>query len=152
MTSPDGTTWTIRTSAADNSWVGISWNGTVFAAVANSGTGNRVMTSPDGTTWTSRTSAADNEWRSIAWNGTVFAAVAKTGTGNRVMTSPDGITWTIRTSAADNQWLGVAWNGLGTGTTLLLPAAGTGSVFAAVSNSGTGNRVMTCHFNKGGGS
>ena len=81
-----GERWTIRTSAADNNWRGIAWNGTVFCAVASTGTGNRVMTSPDGITWTSRTSAADNNWWDIAWNGTVFCAVAGTGTGNRVMT------------------------------------------------------------------
>ena len=128
MTSPEGIGWTLRTSAADNYWTAIAWNGRVFAAVAQSGTGNRVMTSPDGITWTIRTSAADNSWTGIAWNGTVFAAVAASGTGNRVMTSPDGITWTIRTSAADNDWTAIAWNG---------------TVFAAVAWTGTGNRVMT---------
>ena len=40
----------------------------------------------------------------------------------------DGITWTSRTSAADNQWFSVAYgNGL----------------WVAVSNTGTGNRVMS---------
>jgi gliding motility-associated-like protein len=44
------------------------------------------------------------------------------------MTSPDGINWTSRTSAADNRWYGVTYgNGL----------------FVAVSDNGTGNRVMT---------
>ena len=44
------------------------------------------------------------------------------------MTSSDGITWTSRTSAANNGWRSVAYgNGL----------------FVAVSNTGTGNRVMT---------
>ena len=38
--------------------------------------------------------------------------------------------WTIRTSAADNDWLNIAWS----------PSLG---LFAAVSISGTGNRVMT---------
>ena len=121
----------------------------MFAAVGAS----VVMTSPDGTTWTSRTPAANNDWRSIAWNGTVFSAGGTSGSGNRIMTSPDGITWTSRTSAKDSWWPAMAWNGLGTGTTLLLPTAGAGSVFAAVSASGTsGLLVMTCHFNKGGGS
>jgi hypothetical protein len=83
----------------------------LFVAVANSGTGNRVVTSPDGITWTSRTSAADNEWCSVTWGtpggSSLFVAVAVSGTGNRVMTSPDGITWTSRTSAADNAWYSV---------------------------------------------
>ena len=50
MTSPDGVNWTIRTSAADNSWRSVCWSPELglFCAVADSGTGNRVMTSPDG--------------------------------------------------------------------------------------------------------
>ena len=91
MTSPDGITWTIRTSAADNAWGAIAWSPELglFAAVAYTGTGNRVMTSPDGITWTIRTSAAGNSWRAIAWSPELglFAAVALNGTGNRVMTS-----------------------------------------------------------------
>lgn len=50
---------------------------------------------------------------------------------NRIMSAVAklaGITWTSRTSAADNSWRSVAYgNGL----------------FVAVSNTGTGNRVMT---------
>jgi hypothetical protein len=45
MTSPDGITWTIRTSAADNDWAGVTYGNGLFVAVAHSGTGNRVMTS-----------------------------------------------------------------------------------------------------------
>ena len=81
-------------------------------AVANSGTGNRVMTSPTGTTWTTQTSAADNNWTSICYASSIplLVAVANSGTGNRVMTSPTGTTWTIRTSAADNDWRSVCWS------------------------------------------
>jgi hypothetical protein len=126
--------WLSSTSAADNNWLGICWSPELglFCAVADSGTGNRVMTSPDGITWTTRTSAADNSWRSVCWSPELglFCAVSNSGTGNRVMTSPDGITWTTRTSAADNSWRSVCWS----------PELG---LFCAVSNSGTGNRVMT---------
>ena len=49
MTSPDGITWTTQTSAADNEWTQVAWGGPTgqqkFVAVANSGTGDRVMTS-----------------------------------------------------------------------------------------------------------
>jgi predicted RecA/RadA family phage recombinase len=121
-------TWTSRTSAADNSWRSVAYGNGVFVAVAQTGTGNRVMTSPDGITWTIRTSAADNNWNAVTYGNDLFVAVAGTGTGNRVMTSPDGITWTIRTSAADKSWSTVTYgNGL----------------FVAVANSTTGNRVMT---------
>jgi hypothetical protein len=61
----------------------------LFCAVAQTGTGNRVMTSPDGITWTIRTSAADNGWLSVCWSPErgLFCAVSITGTGNRVMNS-----------------------------------------------------------------
>ena len=122
--------WTSRTSAADNAWFSVAYGNGLWVAVANSGTGNRVMTSPDGITWTIRTSPADNEWISVAYGNGLWVAVAyySTTAGNRVMTSPDGITWTIRTSAADNNWFSVAYgNGL----------------WVAVADTGDGNRVMT---------
>jgi len=84
--------WTSRTSAADNGWLSVTYGNDLFVAVANSGTNNRVMTSPDGINWTSRTSAANNAWRSVTYGNGLFVAVSTTGTGNRVMTSPDGIT------------------------------------------------------------
>jgi hypothetical protein len=134
MTSPDGITWTIRTSASDNNWEKIAWSPELIllVAVSTTGTGNRIMTSPDGITWTSRTSPADNTWRSIIWSPELylFVAVASSGTGNRVMTSPDGIAWTIGTTPADNQWEDIVWS----------PDL---SIFTAVAFSGTGNRVMT---------
>ena len=45
MTSPDGITWTSRTSAANNFWLSVAYGNGVFAAVSDDGTGNRVMTS-----------------------------------------------------------------------------------------------------------
>ncbi len=129
-----GSPFLLSSSAVDNAWRCICWSPElgIFAAVATTGTGNRVMTSPDGINWTSRASAADNQWTSVCWSPELglFAAVANTGTGNRVMTSLDGINWTLRASAADNQWFSVCWS----------PELG---LFAAVADSGTGNRVMT---------
>ena len=47
MTSPDGITWTSRTSAADKDWGSVAYGDGKFVAVAYSGVaaGNRVMTS-----------------------------------------------------------------------------------------------------------
>ena len=50
-----GDTWTARTSAADNEWRSVTFGNGLFVAVAQTGTGNRVMTSPDGITWTAQT-------------------------------------------------------------------------------------------------
>ncbi len=161
-------TWTIRTSAADNNWLGVTYGNGVFVAVAATGTGNRVMTSPDGITWTSRTSAANNQWTAVTYGNGLFVAVAYSGSGNRVMSSRDGITWTIRASAADNSWYAVTYgNGLfvavaATGNRVMTSPDGItwtsrtaaannqwtavtygNGLFVAVAGSGTGNRVMT---------
>ncbi len=123
-----GIDWTSRNSAADNDWKSVTYGNGLFVAIADNGTGNRVMTSPDGINWTIRTSAADNGWYAVTYGNGLFVAVAYSGSGNLVMTSPDGINWTIRTSAANNEWVSVTYgNGL----------------FVAVAQTGTGNRVMT---------
>ena len=133
MTSPNGITWTLRTSTANYNWNSIAYGNGLWVAVSASGSGDRVMTSPDGITWTLRTSAADNNWNSVAYGNGLWVAVADTGSGNRVMTSSDGITWTLRTSAANNAWISVAYgNGL----------------WVAVATSGLGNRVMTSGFSE----
>lgn len=77
---------TSRTSAANNSWYGVTYGNGTFVAVSITGTGNRVMTSPDGITWTSRTSAANNAWYGVTYGNGTFVAVSINGTGNRVMT------------------------------------------------------------------
>jgi hypothetical protein len=129
--------WDSRPSADDTlGWISVCWSTELmlFVAVANGGTGNRVMTSPDGIVWTSRSSANDTfSWYSVCWSPELmlFVAVATAGTGNRVMTSPDGIVWTSRASANDTLgWISVCWS-----QELLL--------FVAVAYNVTGNRVMT---------
>ncbi|MFD1703447.1 peptidase G2 autoproteolytic cleavage domain-containing protein [Methylopila henanensis] len=91
MTSPDGVVWTARASAADNAWLGVEWSDDIglFAALANTGTGNRVMTSPDGIVWTARPAASDFDWRAIAWSPQLgaFCGVGGSGTGTRAMMS-----------------------------------------------------------------
>ena len=133
MTSPDGITWTARTSP-DNDWFSVCWSPerSLFVAVADSGVDNRVMTSPNGINWSIQTSAANETWTSVCWSPelSLFVAVADSGVGNRVMTSPNGINWSIQTSAADNAWQSVCWS-----PELFL--------FVAVAHSGVNNRVMT---------
>ena len=122
-------TWTSRTSAADNFWYSVTYGNGLFVAVSASGTGNRVMTSPDGVVWTSRTSAANSSWYGVTYGNGLFVAVSITGvSSNRVMTSPNGFTWTLRTTPVNNAWISVTYgNGL----------------FVAVSYDGVNNSVMT---------
>lgn len=122
-----GTTWSSRTSAADNNWQSVAYGAGLFVTVASSGTGNRVMTSPDGSTWTIRTSPADNAWNSVIYANSKFVAVAGSGT-NRVMTSTDGITWTASASADE----AIGWSSIAYGN----------GIFVATSNSAN-NKVMT---------
>ncbi|MFY9208204.1 MAG: hypothetical protein WAO33_03755, partial [Candidatus Nanopelagicales bacterium] len=169
MTSPDGITWTSRTSAADRQWRSVTYGAGLFVAVAVTDSGKRVMTSPDGITWTSRTYPEDKDWGSVTYGAGLFVAVDSSGTGNGVMTSPDGITWTSQTSATNN-WYSVTY---GNGTFVAVASYGAGKrvmtspdgttwtsqtaaatnnwqsvtygngTFVAVASSGTGNRVMT---------
>lgn len=104
--------WTSQTSSANNEWTAICYAEALglYAAVAQTGTGSRVMTSPDGENWTTRVSAEDNEFRSICFSESLglFVAVAQTGAANRVMTSPDGIVWTA-VSVSAKAWQDVIW-------------------------------------------
>jgi hypothetical protein len=50
MTSPDGITWTSRSTPVFNAWYSVTYGNGLYVAVSNNGTGNRVMTSPDGIT------------------------------------------------------------------------------------------------------
>ncbi|MEM9963791.1 MAG: DUF2793 domain-containing protein [Asticcacaulis sp.] len=129
----NSSSWLSSTGVANNNWRAVCWSEALglFCAVADSGTGSRVMTSSDGVNWILRTSA-DIDWASVCWadEAGLFCAVAASGTGNRVMTSPNGVDWTAQAGAPDNNWRSVCW------------AAELG-LFCAVSDSGTGNRVMT---------
>ena len=93
MTSTNGTYWTLRTSASDGNWQGITYADNQFVAVGS----NAVMTSPDGITWTSRT-APTGEWQAITNCGGLYVATATWGS-NYVMTSTNGSDWTVRTPA-----------------------------------------------------
>jgi len=87
-----GIDWTLQNSAADNDWQAIAYGAGLFVAVANTGSGNRVMTSPDGETWTIRTSIPNYGWLDVVYGdgASKFVAVSD----NRSMVSTDGINWT----------------------------------------------------------
>ena len=60
LTSPDGTSWTKRTSGTSEYLFGVTYGNGLFVTVGNSGT---ILTSTDGTTWTSKTSGTtQNLW------------------------------------------------------------------------------------------
>jgi len=173
MTSWDGgTTWTLQTAAAAQSWYAVCYGGGKFVAVSGNGT-HRAMYSTDGITWTLGTANVSGTWNAIAYSASlgIFVAVGFSFTLN-VMTSTDGITFTGAAHNLGVQWNGVVWSeelelfvavGLaGTSRVMTSPDGLTWTlrsqpeannwesvawspelgIFAAVSSSGT-NRVMT---------
>jgi hypothetical protein len=107
-TSPDGETWTPRTSGVSATLESVCWGNGLFVAVGLRGT---VITSPDGVTWTTRTSEFGSiDIYDVAYGNGLYVAVGLTGA---LATSPDGITWTQRTSGTTRDLYCVCYgNGL----------------------------------------
>lgn len=116
MTSPDGITWTARTTPSDQ-----LWNEVVYLpkynrllAVASDGT-FRVMTSDDaGVTWVLQTgSSSTGTYNGIAYSpelNTVTCVATLTGGAPQTMYSTDGgVTWTEGTIPL-RHWLDVDWS------------------------------------------
>lgn len=99
-TSPDGITWTSRTSGTTQALNCVVYLNNLFLIGGNSGV---ILTSSDGITWTLRNPGTSTNITGIAWNGTIYAA-SNSGNGN-VYTSPDTITWTARNTGNN---LGIA--------------------------------------------
>jgi hypothetical protein len=113
MTSPDGITWTIRTTNSNNYSDICAGNG-LFVACSSDGSGNRIMTSNNGSTWTSRTTPVDKFYQAVCWNPNVnkFFAIAGNFSPETCISSTDGITWTeVIGSSVDGRKLRVMPNG-----------------------------------------
>ncbi len=111
-TSPDGITWTARTTAMPPRASGTpnntmtegidgldAVNGMLFAT----GAYGTVTTSPDGVTWTRRTTGNLHDVNGLIWDGNRFVG---TGSGGMVFTSPDGVQWTATPTNQANAWFG----------------------------------------------
>jgi hypothetical protein len=93
LTSPDGVTWTDRSSSkTDADLTAIACGEGTFVAV---GGGGAVLTSPDGVTWTERSSGTDDYLTAIAYGDGTFVAIGRWG--GTILISTDGVTWTDRT-------------------------------------------------------
>jgi len=136
MTSSNGITWTSRTSIADNDWTSVCWSSDMrlFVAVASSGIGNRVMTSLDGISWISQYSAADYNWVCVNWIVELNCCVAISNNSsnslqNAIMISNNCYNWKLLSYTSSTSWTSFVWS----------PDY---AMFIAVSNTGTGNRVL----------
>jgi hypothetical protein len=96
VTSPDGVSWTPRTSPLTAWGYRVAWDGSLWVATGSHP--NNLATSPDGITWTLRTSQIPGIVTGIASNGDLWVTVGQGGAAASIATSPDGITWTARTS------------------------------------------------------
>lgn len=126
-TSPDGITWTGRTTGATNSYTGICWAPSLglFVAVGTDSSGfiTLIYTSPDGITWTQRYTSGTPLLNSCCSNaaGTVVVAC---GTSGLLLSSTNGTSWTSRTSGFGTDNISqVAWNG-----TLFVAVGGAGKI------------------------
>ena len=98
MTSPDGITWTVRTTDIGYYYSSVTWSPELrlFCAVGYSYEMSiyapGVTTSPDGIKWTFSTSFDLADWVAAAWSPELklFCVIANSGVGrgDKVMTSP----------------------------------------------------------------
>ncbi len=103
-TSPDGVTWTARTSTVTANLDAVVF-GSQFVAVGEGGT---VVTSTDGITWTARTSGTGSNLYGLMVSGLFVVAVGANGT---ILTSTDsGTTWAAQTSGTTNDLFGATVN------------------------------------------
>jgi hypothetical protein len=101
MTSPDGITWTSRTSAANNSWYSVTYGDGLFVAVSTDGTGNRVMTSGNFLTAPAFTLSASTESRTVNTAATGFTINSTGGTiaSFSISATPPGMSFNTTTGA-----------------------------------------------------
>lgn len=145
MTSPDGITWTSRTSPSASTWNSVAYGNGMFVAVnQDAGASTQIMSSPDGITWTSHTSVAANPWKTVTYGNGYFVAVASANFGGlpEVMTSPDGITWTAGSLPFTIAWQTVTY---GNGLFVVVASSTGGSIEVLTASDPTG--AWTYHSN-----
>jgi IPT/TIG domain-containing protein len=111
ITSPDGVTWTARSSHTHHTLAAVAWCATMAQFVAVGGSGV-IITSPDGINWTTQISGTTGFLNGVGCSGSLIAVgEGDTTTGGEILSSPDGITWTQRPVAATDAVYGIAWSG-----------------------------------------
>jgi hypothetical protein len=150
LTSPDGITWTQRTTPNLNlAWISVVYSPTLglFAAVASGeegGSSANIMTSPDGITWTTRT----NPLSSVGW-GCVGVApdgsfVALGYQHGFVLRSSNGITWSAAGGTVPTPPFGTAYRKIATyGSRMVAVSASGGYRVYSDDNGATWTSVAT---------
>lgn len=118
-TSPDGITWTFRTTPQPQfNWVDVAYGAGKFVAIARTDSVDKAIAySTDGITWQFTTTPSHDtyDWNAITYGNGLFVAVVQTGVANQgICTSSDGITWVFQTTPVGvGGWVDVTYgNGL----------------------------------------
>jgi hypothetical protein len=103
LTSPDGTTWTSRSSGTTSGlWYG-AWSPSLGIFVTG-GADGAIVTSSNGTSWTAHTPISTDDLAGVVWSPTagIFCAVTVGATGESY-TSTNGTSWTLQGTVATGE-------------------------------------------------
>jgi len=140
ITSPDGVTWTVRTSAINCgslqcSMNSVVWNGTQFLTVGQSANVHRSF---DGNSWSDVHQGGGVGDQALIWTGTQYVSG---GSGGVITLSPDGGTWTSG-GATPDVYFGLAYNGS------VYVSAAQGGIFTSGTGTGWTNRLLSGGFSR----
>jgi hypothetical protein len=130
-TSPDGVTWTRRTTPDYfTNYYGAAWgNGTFVVVGQQFSAAAACLTSTDGITWSPQSGLNTSySYNAVTYGNSKFVAV---GPSSIIMTSTDAVTWTQATAPASGKTLhSVTWSGdkfvaVGAGGTVWTSSDGT---------------------------
>jgi len=97
LTSPDGSFWTFRNSAAQKNFRDVTYGNGIFLASADTGNFDRseIYVSTDGINWERRTSDNTNSLMSLSFGNGIFVASARSSSPalSGVASSTNGIHW-----------------------------------------------------------
>jgi hypothetical protein len=109
LTSPDGTSWTPRSSGVGSALEAVAAGPSRFVAVGGAGT---VVSSPDGVTWAPAASPTTTHLSHVIFAGDRFVAVGGDwNKGAATITSADGESWVAMASPSNHMFHGVAHAG-----------------------------------------
>ncbi|UFH52715.1 T9SS type A sorting domain-containing protein [Spirosoma sp. KNUC1025] len=102
LTSPDGTTWTVRyaNTPVPVTLRGVTYSGGQFVAV---GYGGVVLTSLNGISWTMRQTNSGAALEDVAYGNGKYVAVGGYPNNHKLI-STDGITWTAQAPTYDTNY------------------------------------------------
>ena len=155
-TSPDGLTWTSRTSGfGSNRIFKVAFGNGLWVAVGGAGT---ITTSTDGITWTARTSnMSTNDINDVIYKNSLWVAVGNgggaTNTGG-ITSSTDGLTWSRKSQSLSvgTTYGSVDYNGTNwvvgatqsSGNNALWAATPSGTWTAIATGTGTDTAWLKC--------